>query len=125
MKKNESVAHIKNVCDFKYLSETMGGKKKAIREVIDAFVEEVPQQLKSMNDAISKKDYSIIKRFAHVMRSSVSIMGISALVPVLQDMENLGAKAMDIEKIKELNEQLNLICKQALEELEKEKTNYI
>ncbi len=125
MQINKSTEQVTTICDFKYLSETMGGKKKAIREVIDAFVEEVPQQLQSISDAILKMDYLIIKRFAHVMRSSVSIMGISALVPVLQEMENLGTKATDIEKIKELNQKLNLICKQALEEIEKIKPNYV
>jgi len=125
MKKNETAEHIENICDFKYLSETMGGKKKAIREVIDAFIEQVPQQLKSINDAIAKTDYSMIKRFAHLMRSSISIMGIYTLVPILQEMENLGTKATDIEKIKKLNEQLNSISNQALEEIERVKPNYI
>jgi len=125
MKTNESEARVKNVCDFKYLSETMGGKKKSIREVIDAFVEQVPVQLQSINDAITQKDYSIIERVAHVMRSSVSIMGISSLVPVLQEMETLGANATDMEKIKKLNQKLNSISEQALEEIEKEKSNYV
>jgi len=66
-----------------------------------------------------------IKKVAHVMRSSISIMGISTLVPILQEMENLGEKAEDIEKIKKLNQKLNTICKQALEEIEKEKSNYV
>ena len=124
MIKDETKKHTENVCDLTYLSETMGGKKKVIREVIDTFVEQVPQQLKSINDAITKTDYAIIKSSAHVMRSSVSIMGISEVVPVLQEMENLGAKATDIEKIKKLNEKLNAICKRALEELEKVKPDY-
>ena len=125
MKTKESEARAESVCNFKYLSETMGGKKKSIKEVIDVFIEQVPVQLQSINDAIAKKDYPVIKKVAHVMRSSISIMGISTLVPILQEMENLGEKAEDIEKIKKLNQKLNTICKQALEEIEKEKSNYV
>lgn len=124
MKTNGPEIHAKGVCDFKYLSETMGGRKKSIREVMDAFVEQVPLHLKSINEAIIKEDYPGIKSFAHLLRSSVSIMGISSVVPVLQEMENLGTKATDIEKIKKLYQKLNSICKEALEEIEKEKLNY-
>ena len=58
------------------------------------------------------------------MRSSVSIMGISILAPVLQEMEN-AAKAGDMGKIKELDTKLNLICRQVIDEIEREKHNYI
>jgi len=122
---------IKNVCDFNYLTEMMGNKKHLINGIMDAFLTQIPEELQSINNAIVKTDYLTIKSFAHTMKSSVSIMGISILMPVLQEMEELATKALavplsvSIEKIKELNEKLNLICKQAIEEIEKEKPNYI
>src|ERR1035437_9355406 len=125
MIKNESKISIENICDLKYLTEMMGGKKSLIKEIIDVFLKQVPEELQSINDAILKTDYATIKNFAHTMKSSVSIMGISVLTPVLQEMEDLGAKSADIEKIKELNQKLNLLCKQAIEEIEIEKHKYI
>ena len=59
------------------------------------------------------------------MKSSVSIMGISILTPILNEIEDLGAKAADIETIKKLNHKLIFICKQVIEEIEKEKLKYI
>lgn len=133
MIKSESEKSYENVCDFRYLTEMTGKKKHFIKEIIDVFLKQVTEELQSINDAIKKADYEIIKSNAHAMRSSVSIMGISVLAPVLREMENLGAMAADgpallttsIEKIKELNKTLNLICKQAFEEIEKEKLNYV
>lgn len=110
-----------NVCNFNYLSEMVNGKKNLITEIMDTFLKQIPQELQSINDAVLKKDYPLIKSLAHKMKSSVSIMGISSLTPVLQEMMDLGEKATDIEKIKELNQKLNLICKKAIEEIEKEK----
>lgn len=110
-----------NVCNFNYLSEMVNGKKNLITEIMDTFLKQIPQELQSINDAVLKKDYPLIKSLAHKMKSSVSIMGISSLTPVLQEMMELGEKATDIEKIKELNQKLNLICKKAMEEIEKEK----
>ena len=115
----------KNVCDLKYLIEMMGFKKPLIKGIMDAFLKQVPEELECIHDAIEKRDYQIIRNFAHTMKSSVSIMGISTLTPILQEMEDLGASETNMEKIKELNEELNLICTQATQEIEKEKHNYI
>lgn len=113
-----------NVCNLQYLIDMMGNKKPLINGIMNSFLEQIPQELKSIEDAIAKTDYAIIKSFAHTMKSSVSIMGISNLTPILQEMENLSKAATGIEKIKELNLQLNSICKQAIKEIETEKINY-
>lgn len=110
-----------NVCNLKYLSDMMGGKKQIIISLIDTFLIQAPEELQSINDAIIKTNYAVIRKTAHTMRSDVSMMGISILAPLLKEMEDLGAGETGIEKIKELNNKLNLICKQAFEELEKEK----
>jgi len=123
----------KNVCDFSYLMAMTGGKRQLIKEITDVFLKQVAEELQSINDAITKTDYATIKSFAHTMQSSVSVMGITVLKSVLRDMENLGAAATDgltplttnIERIKELNQKLNLICNQAFKEIEKEKLNYL
>lgn len=113
-----------NVSDLNYLNETMGRKKHLIKEIIDVFLEQIPEELESINIAITKIDYPIIKNLAHSMKSSVSIMGISILAPILQEMEDLGGQTINIEKIMELNYQLNVICKKAIEEIERDKHIY-
>ena len=113
-----------NVCDFKYLMEMMGSKKELIKAIMNTFLEQVPDELKSIQEAIPKRDYESIKIFSQTMKSSVSIMGISSLTPVLQEMEELATRATGIERINELNEQLNAICKQAIEEIKREIPNH-
>lgn len=114
-----------HVCNLKYLIEMMDGKKNLIKGIMDAFLKQIPEELVRINDAVAKTDYVTIKNFAHTMKSSLSIMGISVMAPVLQEMEQLGASSGSIEKIKELNKKLNSICEQAIEEIEKQKQNYI
>ncbi len=108
-----------NVCNFNYLSETMGGNKKLIQEIMDVFLKQVQEELNAINEAILKTDYATIKSFSHKMKSTVSIMGISLLTPILKEMEDLGASGENIEKINILNTRLNSICKQAITEVEK------
>jgi uncharacterized protein YlzI (FlbEa/FlbD family) len=51
MIKSESEKNIENVCDFTYLDKIMNGKKHLIKEVIDAFLKQVPEELRAINDA--------------------------------------------------------------------------
>ena len=105
------------VCNLNYLSGLMGGKEHLIKKIMDTFLIQIKEELTSINNAILKKDYATIKNLAHTMKSTVSIMGISVLHPILQEMEELGKNSTALERIIALNKQLNLICKQAFEEI--------
>lgn len=114
-----------NVCDLKYLTEMMGNKNHLIVGIMDAFLKQIPEELHTINIAVEKTDYPGIKSIAHTMKSSVSIMGISTLAPLLQEIENFGASASGIEKIKVLNKKLIQICAQAIAEVQAQKLNYL
>ncbi len=119
----------KDVCDFSYLSCMMGRKKHLILRIMDLFLKEIPEELRSLKNAIKNKDYPAIRSLSHIMKSSVAIMGISTLKPVLQQMEDIctittGPDSLRVvtrreEKIKKLNQKLRVICRQALEEVQK------
>lgn len=113
------------ICDFRYLNDLVNGKINLISGIMDVFLKQVPKDLQCINEAITNTDYKTIKSYTHTMKSSVSIMGISILNPILREMEQLGEKASSIKKIKEMNQRLNLICKQVIKEIEKEKLNYV
>lgn len=125
MIKSESQKSLNKVCDLSYLAKMVNGKKHLIKGIIDVFLKQIPEELQYIKEAIIKTDYNTIMNYSHTMRSSVSIMGISILSPVLEEMEELGKSATGIERITELNKTLNLICQQAIEETECEKHNYI
>lgn len=132
MIKSEYKKSTENICNFRYLIEMTGGKKHLIKGILDVFLKQINEELICMNDAVNKIDYSAIKRYAHAMKSSVSVMGVSILTPVLLEMENLATVtdgsiplATSIEKIKELNQKLNVICRQVIDEIEKDILDYV
>lgn len=116
---------IENVCDLSYLTEIMGGKKHLIRGIMDTFLTQIPEELNSINEAILTTDYDKIKRYAHTMKSSVTIVGITVLITILKELEELGKTAGSMNRINELNRELTMICKKALEEIEAAKPNYV
>jgi HPt (histidine-containing phosphotransfer) domain-containing protein len=124
MNENKSEIQTGKVCDLNNLIETMSGKKPLIKEIMDAFLIQAPEELTSIKTAIEKTDYAGIKNYAHTMKSTVSILGVSSLMPILKEMEDLATKGTDMQRITALNLQLTSICNQAVEEIEKEKFNY-
>lgn len=114
-----------NLCNLSYLSDMMGGKKSIILQMINAFLEQAPRELECINQAVTSSDHETIRRYAHSMKSSVSIMGISTLMPVLQELEDLGTSFGDVKRLAELNVKLNTNCSMALTELQQLKHDYI
>jgi PAS domain S-box-containing protein len=114
----------KKVINLEYLINIMSGKKELIRETIEIFVKQANEDLPIINAAIDKDDFLTVKRFAHRMKSTITMMGINSLTPVLEEMEVLGNQKDNMERIKELNEKLNTTYTQALEEIKIEKLKY-
>src|ERR1700733_5648469 len=88
----------KDVCDLAYLTEIMSGKKALIKEIMDRFLIQIPEELTGLKDAIAEEKFASIQSYAHTMKSSVSIMGITTLTPILKEMEELAKANTDIAK---------------------------
>jgi PAS domain S-box-containing protein len=114
----------KRLINLDFLNESLSGKKDAIRETIDLFLEHLPKDLYIINEAVLKVDYATIKGCAHKLKSTMSITGVYDLMPILEEMEMLGGNETDIDKIIVLNKSLNLMCKDAIEEMRGERVNY-
>lgn len=116
--------HKARVTNLDFLVESVGGKKDVIRETIDIFLSQVPEDLAILNEAIKGGDFQRIKNYAHKMKSTASLIGMQELAPVLAEMETLGAAKKEIEKIRELSKPLNELCEQGIDEMEQERLNY-
>ncbi|HBS86007.1 MAG: hypothetical protein A2W91_08380 [Bacteroidetes bacterium GWF2_38_335] len=112
------------ICDMSYIKESFGEKNNLIIEIIDTFISQVSEELLTINDAVEKIDFKTIRSTAHKMKTSVSIMGISSIKPILVEMEITGESDSDIKKLSELNHKLNSLCSQAIAEITAEKQNF-
>lgn len=112
------------VSDLTYLCNTMGGNKKLVKEIIDVFLKQVPEDMAELRKEIGMGNFSWIKRISHSMKSSASIMGISSASPILNQMQDLAQKGESINDIKELNKNLTKIMQQAIEEITAARIEY-
>lgn len=105
------------VCNLSYLVDATRGNKEIMNNIINVFLEQTAEELSALNDAIEKTNYKIIGDISHKIKSSFSILGISVLAPVFEEMERLGTIASGIEKIENSNRQVNTVFRQVREEI--------
>jgi hypothetical protein len=117
MQKNESNPAGQKVCDLNFLTVTMGGNKLLVSDIMKEFLIQVPVELQCMKSALGEVNYQKIKSYAHSMKSTFSIMGISMVIPLLSALELIGSKEAGIEEARALDVQLCQIANQALEEI--------
>ena len=61
-----------------------------VRKVISAYVDDVPQQLRTLRDAIDGLDADGVRRIAHTLKSASANVGADALAAMCKAMEQLG-----------------------------------
>jgi signal transduction histidine kinase/DNA-binding response OmpR family regulator/HPt (histidine-containing phosphotransfer) domain-containing protein len=61
-----------------------------VQKVITAYVDDVPQQLRTLRDAIAGADADGVRRIAHTLKSASANVGADALAAMCKAMEHLG-----------------------------------
>lgn len=108
------------ITDLVYLKEFYGDKESLIKETLEMFLEQNPEDVKDLETAFTLGDYPSIKRISHGLQTSLGFMGISA--EVLNKIKQLEAAAAnnDQELTGKLLKAVVNCCSQACAELSAE-----
>ncbi|MES2647821.1 MAG: PAS domain S-box protein [Bacteroidota bacterium] len=79
------------VPDLSYLKDLSGGSHDFLKEMIQLFISQTPVEMQAMNNAYTESDHRAIKRLAHKLSSSFSLMGINedGILKILQEDSDL------------------------------------
>ena len=83
--------------DLSYLESMSMGSQEMVNEMIQIFLEQIPEFAEGLPDLLNKKDYTALGALAHKAKSSVAVMGMDNLATVLKDLENKAKVGEDIE----------------------------
>lgn len=83
----ESSGAAKLPIDLSFLRESMGGREDLVIEVLNLFLETVPDDMRVIGEAAASGDVLLVKRRAHKLLSSVLALGASDMEALLKDME--------------------------------------
>ncbi len=64
-----------------------------LRELIDMFLQDVPERIAELEQALARQDAALLTRAAHTVKGSSSNFGAAGLVKVALEMEHQGKKA--------------------------------
>lgn len=85
-----------------YIEEVCGGDKDIITEMVNIFIEQVPELSSEMESLYSKESYYDLGLIAHKAKSSVAIMGMEDLALKLKDLELKAKSGIEIEQYRGL-----------------------
>ena len=108
------------VCNMGYLMGATRGNKLIINNIVTVFFKETRKELSTLDDAIKKINYPVIRDISHKIKSAFSILGIAVLEPVFTEMEQLSSNTSPIDRIEQLNRRVNSVFKQARAEMKAE-----
>jgi HPt (histidine-containing phosphotransfer) domain-containing protein len=118
VKKDKAPAHQKTL-DLTYLSELAEGNQEFIKEVLEIFIKEVPEDLEALQQAIKEAEYRQIKDISHKLKSSIILTGLGSLRPYLQEMERLALQSAGLNEIKKEFAHVNAVFNTGVEEAKK------
>jgi signal transduction histidine kinase/CheY-like chemotaxis protein len=113
------------ICDMSLIAANFGNKKELMVGIIDVFLKHVPENLNAINSALTEKNYQDLKAYLHKIKSSVAMLSTPDVTHIINEMEELSISATNHERIKGLNEHLNLMLRQLFEEVERYKINLV
>ena len=106
-----------NVINLDYIDKFSNQDKEFKKEIIREFVSRVPDNIQTMEMAIHEKNYSIIHRIAHDMKTTIHFMGLTALIGhLLQRIEELSSSNGAMATIQQMFTDIKLVCMQAVHE---------
>jgi signal transduction histidine kinase/CheY-like chemotaxis protein len=105
------------VINLQYIDNFSEGNKELKDQMIREFVKRVPDNLHTMEKAINEKNYNLIYRIAHDMKTTVHFLGLTALIGhLLQKIEELASANGTIGTINHLFDGVKSVCNQAVDE---------
>lgn len=100
-----------------YLHELSGNDKDFERVMMDQFVQQTPEEIRSLEAAIQSNDLLSAKKIAHSLKSTVSYMGLSTeLHPYLEGIEK-AAVSGDSSDLPTKFAHVKLVAEEAVKEI--------
>lgn len=106
-----------NIVDTNFLETFTGGNKEKKNKYIKMFLNNGPRLLENINNSLENEDYEALRVAAHSMKPQLSYMGVKEEVSNIFLIEQSAANHAHYERLEDLVNQLNLVCKKVFEEL--------
>ncbi|MCD6017345.1 MAG: His Kinase (phospho-acceptor) protein [Bacteroidetes bacterium] len=109
---------IEKTTDLTYLMELSDGNKTFVKEMINLFLSENPEEIRAFEKGIAEKNYKGIKTVAHKLRSTIPFIGLDKVIEKeVAEIEALASEMGDIKEIESRFLKIKSACEKAYIEL--------
>ena len=115
-KTSNLISSRKHIFDFSNLQELGGGDISFVREMIDVFLEDAPNDLMQLNEAMQQQSFDNIRKVAHKMKSSLGLLNIKS-AHFLAEKIQLIDDQLSINELQNMINEFNSLCQKAITEL--------
>ena len=102
------------------INEMAEGDQDFINSVISVFLEEVPEDLKTLEQALLAKDHDQVYKLAHKIKPNVDLLGMEQTRAIALEIETLGKQEANMEEIQKRFPILKTDINQVVSELKKD-----
>ena len=107
--------------DLTYLNQVFHGNESMVQEIVQLFLSQAPQFGQDMNASIRQSRWSHLHPLAHKLKSSVNMLGMSGLVPLVLDIERISKFEEEPSRLPELvstlTAEMEVVCKALSQDL--------
>lgn len=113
---------LRHLFDLTYLRSVSGNNAGFIKEMVQTFVQSMPQSLADIEKARKANDWLTVSRITHQIKPSLTLMGIESLKTKVAFIEESGKKGQITDELRFTLHDFLSVCKEAVEELREELT---
>ena len=75
--------------DLTYLNQVFYGNESMVREIVQLFLHQSPELSRTMTRCVRQSRWQELHPLAHKLKSSVTMLGMEALTPLVLDIERI------------------------------------
>ena len=83
------------------INEMADGDQEFILSIVSVFLDEVPNDLQSLEEAVDSGDFEQIYKLSHKIKPNVDLLGMEATRVLALEMETMGKNRADLPGIRE------------------------
>lgn len=102
------------------INEMADGDQEFINSVVTVFLEEVPQDLEGLEQALADKNHERVYQLAHKIKPNVDLLGMEQTRAAALEIETMGKNSADIADIEKVFPALKTDIVQVMSELKKD-----
>lgn len=107
--------------DLTYLNQVFHGNETMVQEIVQLFLSQAPQFGRDMTACIRQSRWADLHPLAHKLKSSIGMLGMAGLMPIVQDIERISKFGEDPgllpELVSSLHGELAVVCQVLMEDL--------